>query len=144
MDNLFHFGYLPSRWGIVTIVAGWLFVFAIWLLFLMPTRCHYAVGTRGCTRQVWGKLRGCYQHAELKRDAVWTALGRRNPGQAVRLTWGISRAQHGRRVGDDPAGPAAQQGVYNAANMLFAAGSFLSPYSLYFSRDRQTHSESRS
>jgi hypothetical protein len=118
--------YLPSRWGIVAVVAGWCFVFAIWLMFLMPTRCHYDVGHHGCTRQVYGKLRGCYQHAELKRDAVWAALGRRNPGLAVRLTWGNSRNQYGRRVGDDPgmSGAAAQQGLVNAANLLFAAGSF--------------------
>lgn len=91
----------------------------------MPTWCDYDVGGRGCTRPVYGKVRGCFQHARLKRDAVWAALGKRNPGMVVRLTWGNSRPQAGRLVGADAvmSERTAQQGAYNLSMWVFAAAS---------------------
>lgn len=115
--------YLSPFWGTVAVVTGWIFVVVVWVLVLMPTYCDYDVGARGCTREVYGKFRGCWQHRRLKRDAVWAAFGRRNPGMAVRLTWGDDRPQSGRRVGTNTgmSDMAAQQGVYNASMWIFAA-----------------------
>ncbi len=117
--------YLSPILGTICVVAGWIFLFTIWVLLIMPTWCDYDVGGRGCTRQVYGKVRGCFQHARLKRDAVWAALGKRNPGMAVRLTWGNSRPQPGRLVGADAvmSERTAQQGAYNLSMWVFAAAS---------------------
>jgi hypothetical protein len=113
----------PSPWFTAAVVVGWLFALAIWVLLIMPTWCHYDVGDHGCTRHVNGKLGGCYQHSQLKRDAMWAAMKRRNPGLAFRVTWGDSRSHHGRQLGTNAAmsGRIAQQGAYNASMWWFAA-----------------------
>lgn len=117
--------FLEPTYGKVFIVAAWIFMLSVWVLFFMPTYCDYDVGGRGCSREVYGKFRGCWQHKRLKRDAVWAAFGRRNPGMAVRLTWGDSLPRLGRRVGSDTgiSPEAKNQGVYNAANLLVGLGS---------------------
>ncbi|MGH3886702.1 MAG: hypothetical protein ACRDSZ_09050 [Pseudonocardiaceae bacterium] len=117
----------PGTLATVFVVAAWIFVGMIWVLLFMPTYCDYDVGGRGCTREVYGKVRGCFQHRRLKRDAIWAAMGKRNPGLAFRLTWGNSRPQPGHRLGPDPgmSDRAAQQGVYNASMWAFAAVSAL-------------------
>lgn len=117
--------YFPTILGTAFVALTWIFVFIIWLLLLMPTWCDYDVGGRGCTRQVYGKVRGCWQHARLKRDAMWAAMKRRNPGMAFRLTWGDHRPQPGHQVGGDlgMSDSAARQGAYNASMWLFAAAS---------------------
>lgn len=117
--------YLPTTLGTVFVVLAWIFLFIIWLLLLMPTLCDYDVGGRGCTRQVYGKVRGCFQHARPKRDAMWAAMNLRNPGMAFRLTWGDRRPQPGHQVGGNPgmSESAARQGAYNASMWLFAAAS---------------------
>lgn len=115
--------YLSPFWGTVSVAAAWIFVVIIWVLVVMPTWCDYDVGGRGCTRQVYGKVRGCHQHSRLKRDAMWAAWGKRNPGMAVRLTWGNRHPEPGRLVGADVgmSDRAAQQGVYNVSMWIFAA-----------------------
>ncbi|MGH3908022.1 MAG: hypothetical protein ACRDTE_28160 [Pseudonocardiaceae bacterium] len=117
--------YFPTTLGTVFVVLAWIFVFTIWLMFLMPTLCDYDVGDRGCIRQVYGKLRGCFQHARLKRDAMWAAMKLRNPGMAFRLTWGDRRPQPGHQIGGNlgMSESAARQGAYNASMWLFAAAS---------------------
>ncbi|HEX4099490.1 MAG TPA: hypothetical protein VHY21_02955 [Pseudonocardiaceae bacterium] len=114
---------IPGKLTTVAVVAAWVFVVMIWVLLFMPTYCDYDVGGRGCTREVYGKVRGCFQHRRLKRDATWAAMGRRNPGLAFRLTWGDSRPQPGHQLGTNPgmSNKAAQQGVYNASMWAFAA-----------------------
>ena len=59
-----------------------------WACLLMPTWCDYQT-QRGtpCTRRVRGKLRGCRQHSRLKRDAMFAAMGMRNPGMVIRVMW---------------------------------------------------------
>jgi len=114
--------YLSPFWGTVAVGAGWIFVVIIWVLVIMPTWCDYDVGGRSCTRQVYGKVRGCYQHSRLKRDAMWAAWGKRNPGMAVRLTWGNRYPEPGRLVGATVlSDKAAQQGAYNVSMWIFAA-----------------------
>ena len=114
--------FYPGVWFTVLVVMAWIFVFSVWILVRMPTRCHYDVGPHGCTRWVSGKLGGCYQHSQLKRDAMWAAMKRRNPGLAFRITWGQSQ-QLGRQLGTDPemSDRIAQQGAYNASMWWFAA-----------------------
>lgn len=60
--------FYPGGWFTALFVLICVVVFAIWVLVAMPTRCHYDVGTHGCTRRVNGKLRGCWDHSQLKRD----------------------------------------------------------------------------
>jgi hypothetical protein len=120
---LVRYLYLSPVWGTIAVALAWMFMVIIWVLFVMPTNCAYDVGDHGCTRQVWGKVGGCFQHGQLKRDAVWAAMGKRNPGMAVRLTWGHSRAQLGRQLGTN-AGTSAtadQQGAYNVTMLVIAA-----------------------
>lgn len=130
---LFH-----ERFGTIFVVCAWIFVFMLWLMFFMDTYCDYDLGDRGCSRQVYGKLRGCWQHARLKRDAVWTAFGRTNPGALIRLTWSNRTPEPGRRVGERAGGPrgsrpdegdgerqpseaAAQQGFYGLSMWVLTA-----------------------
>ncbi|MGH3838700.1 MAG: hypothetical protein ACRDSF_23855 [Pseudonocardiaceae bacterium] len=115
--------FFPGKLATVSVVAAWIFVVMIWVLVGVPTWCDYDVGGRGCTRQVYGKLRGCFQHSRLKRGAMWAAMKRKNPGLAFRTTWGDSRPYPGHQLGTDPgmSDRAAQQGAYNASMWLFAA-----------------------
>jgi len=99
-----------EKFGVIFVVCAWIFVFMIWMMFLMDTYCDYDLGDRGCSRQVYGKLRGCWQHARLKRDAVWAALGRHNPGTLFRLTWSNGAPEAGRRVGDPDSSTARRDG----------------------------------
>lgn len=129
--------FLEPTYGKIFVVAAWIFVFTVWLLAFMPTYCDYDIGPRGCSREVYGKFRGCWQHRRLKRDAVWAAFGRRNPGMAIRLTWGDRIPRPGRRVGGDLgiSDAAQNQGVYNAANLLVGAASlFVAVLALLLSR----------
>lgn len=116
--------YLPTTLGTVFVVLAWIFVFMVWLLLVMPTWCDYDIGSgRGCSRLVYGKVRGCWQHRRLKRDAMWAAMGKRNPGMAFRLTWGNRYPQPGRQVGGNlgMSETAARQGAYNASMWFFTA-----------------------
>ena len=110
-------GYAVSapKLGVIFVVCAWIFVFMIWMMFLMNTYCDYDVGGRGCSRPVYGKIRGCWQHARLKRDAVWAAFGRHNPGTLTRLTWSNRTPEPGRRVGDRAGGPPALQDKLSGA-----------------------------
>jgi hypothetical protein len=113
----------PGGWFIALFVVVWFVAVSIWVLTLMPTRCHYDVGTHGCVRKVNGKLRGCWDHSQLKRDAVWAAMRHRNPGLAVRLTWGDHRPNLGRQLGTNPAmsNRDAETRVYKVSMWWFGA-----------------------
>jgi len=82
-----YMGYPPREhllaWVFVSIT-----VTLMWFSFLMPTHCDYLT-LRGtpCNRYVRGKLRGCRDHGRWKRDAMFAALGGRNPGRRFRTTW---------------------------------------------------------
>ena len=95
------------RYGIVVASLFWFTEVMIWVFFLMDTWCDYYLEAkgRGCIREVYGKLKGCGSHRRLKRDAMWAAIGRRNPGMAFRITWGGGSPQPGRRIGADGAAP---------------------------------------
>lgn len=75
---------LPTFTWIMLAVA----VVLSWFSFFIPTYCDYQTqrGT-SCTRWVRGKLRGCKQHARLKRDAVWQVIRLHNPGLLFRVRW---------------------------------------------------------
>jgi hypothetical protein len=138
---------LAEKFGVIFVVCAWIFVFMIWMMFLMDTYCDYDLGDRGCSRPVYGKLRGCWQHARLKRDAVWAALGRHNPGTLIRLTWSNRAPEPGRRVGDragssrlpraepgaaQPSEAAAQQGFYGLSMWAFTAVSAVAAVAALF------------
>lgn len=125
---------LQPRYGTFLVVMLGLVVLVAWVLFAMPTWCDYDVGGRGCTNPAYGKFNGCWRHSRLKRDAMWAAVGRRNPGMAFRLMWTNSNPQPGRRVGpraDAQMPPAVdrhgrpisegavRQGAYNVAMLTF-------------------------
>lgn len=82
------YAFFAAKLGVIFVVCAWLVVFMIWVMFFMPTYCDYDLGHRGCSKEVYGKLRGCRFHARLKRDAVWAALGQHNPGTMIRLKIG--------------------------------------------------------
>jgi hypothetical protein len=98
--------------GVVALVFIYAVIFGLWLMFLMPTQCDYITQRGGhCTRTVRGKLNGCASHARMKRDALFGAVGKRNPGtgsacfgaMAPRRPDGGSRVRHRRRpASDDP------------------------------------------
>jgi hypothetical protein len=113
----------PGGWFTALFVLVWFIVVVIWVLFLMPTRCHYDVGTHGCVRKVNGKLRGCWDHSQLKRDAVWAAMKHRNPGLAMRITWGDHRSDLGRQLGTNPvfSDRTAETGAYKTSMWWFTA-----------------------
>jgi len=125
---------LVARLGAIFVVALWIVVLMIWVMFFMDTYCDYDLGTRGCSRRVYGKLRGCGQHDRLKRDAVWTVLRTRNPGTRFRLTWG-KRDEPGRRLGrallatepgitehdNSRSAATGSQGVYGLTMWIFTA-----------------------
>jgi hypothetical protein len=134
-----------GRFGVIFVACAWIFAFMIWMMFFMNTYCDYDLGHRGCIRQVYGKLRGCHDHARLKRDAIWAALGRRNPGSIFRLTWSNRTADPGRRTPggapqpgpprrDDDARPevVARQGAYNASMWVFTAVSAVAAVAALF------------
>jgi hypothetical protein len=100
----------------------------LWILLLMPTRCHWDLGTHGCTRSVKGKLNGCRSHNQRKHDAAWSALGLRNPGTLLRVTW-TGGDHHGWKVGrtslsaralpdSDGTSGGKKQGTYNMIMLL--------------------------
>lgn len=122
--------------GVAFVVLLEVSALMLWVMFGIPTWCDYDVDGRGCTRPVYGKLNGCWQHARLKRDAMWAAIGRRNPGMAFRLTWMTDHARPSRRVGGAPSqkqdkrvdrngdpisDKAAKQGAYNVSMWVFTA-----------------------
>jgi hypothetical protein len=113
----------PGGWFTALFVVVWFVAVTGWVLFLMPTRCHYDVGTHGCTWKVNGKLRGCHLHSQLKRDAIGAAIGHRNPGLAFRITWGDRRPNLGRQYGTDPtwSDRGAETGAYRTSIWWFTA-----------------------
>jgi len=127
-----------EKFGTFFVVSAWIFVLMVWLMFFMDTYCDYDLGDRGCSREVYGKLRGCWQHARRKRDAVWAAFGRHNPGTLIRLTWSNRTPEPGRRIDERAGGPrvrrpepdeverqpskaAEQQGLYGLSMWVFTA-----------------------
>lgn len=76
------------RWTWVVLALSAL---GMWWLFFMPTYCDQVLVTnnkRQCsTREIRGKLRGCWQHRRDKRDAVFAFLRVRNPGMLFRFAW---------------------------------------------------------
>ena len=85
--------------GVVALVFIYAVIFGLWLMFLMPTQCDYITQRGGhCTRTVRGKLNGCASHARMKRDALFGAVGKRNPGTGFRVLWGDGTSQTGWRV----------------------------------------------
>jgi hypothetical protein len=120
--------------GVVTLVLIDLAVFGLWVLLLMPTQCDYITQRGGhCTRTVRGKLSGCASHGRLKRDALFGAIGKRNPGTGFRVLWGDGRSQVGWRIAsampppsqppgprpDPPGGGGAPSARYNRWMMGF-------------------------
>jgi hypothetical protein len=90
---------LREKIGVVALVLIYVTLFGIWVLSLMPTRCDYITQRGGhCTRSVRGKLNGCASRARLKRDALFGAIGRRNPGTRFRVLWGDGSSQVGWRI----------------------------------------------
>jgi hypothetical protein len=110
-------------------LAAWILgvpaVLLCWFSFLMPTRCDYQTkaGTP-CLNRVRGKLRGCSIHSHLKRDAMFAALGLRNPGQRFRRMWTAPgtpvRTVPNARPADRPSdnGPANKRGAYDGAILV--------------------------
>jgi hypothetical protein len=98
---IYAIGYvlLREKIGVVALVLIYVTLFGIWVLSLMPTRCDCVTQRGGhCTRSVRGKLNGCVSHARLKRDALFGAIGRRNPGTGFRVLWGDGSSQVGWRI----------------------------------------------
>jgi hypothetical protein len=98
---LFGLGYalFREKVGVVALVFIYAAVFGLWVMFVMPTQCDYITQRGGhCTRTVRGKLNGCASHARLKRDALFGAVGKRNPGTGFRVLWGDGTSQIGWRV----------------------------------------------
>jgi hypothetical protein len=97
--------------GTVALVLIYCVIFGLWVLLLMPTHCDY-ITQRGdhCTRTVRGKLNGCASHGRLKRDALFGAVGRRNPGTGFRVLWGDGRSQLGWRISSAAPPPSPSPG----------------------------------
>lgn len=119
-------------------------ILLFWFLFLMPTKCDFEVEGRGCRNDVYGKLRGCERyHARDKRDAIFSALGMRNPGAAIRTTW-ADNPDGGRTIGAVSSrapinsGDAARnrsQAMFNSLSLFVAAvGSVASVLALFVSK----------
>ncbi|MBV9920133.1 MAG: hypothetical protein JOY78_04645 [Pseudonocardia sp.] len=97
--------------GVVALVLIYAVIFGLWVLLLMPTQCDYITQRGGhCTRTVRGKLNGCASHARMKRDALFGAIGRRNPGTGFRVLWGDGTSQTGWRVASAMPPPPAGAG----------------------------------
>jgi hypothetical protein len=92
LGYIFQQAVFPGGWFTALFVVIWFLVVTIWVLFFMPTRCHYDVGTHGCLWKVNGKLRGCHWHSQLKRDAVWAAMKHRSHGEIIVRPQGDSLA----------------------------------------------------
>lgn len=76
-----------------------------------------------CDRGVRGKARGCWTHGRWKRDAMFAAMGGRNPGQRFRMVWSApapsARSSRSRPVGDAESREAnASQGAYNLVMLI--------------------------
>ena len=93
---------------------------------------------------MYGRLRGCERyHARDKRDAIFSALGMRNPGAAIRTTW-ADNPDAGRTVGAVrsrvPTSPAdaarnRSQAMFNSLSLFVAAvGSIASVLALFVSK----------
>ncbi|BBG01306.1 MULTISPECIES: hypothetical protein [Pseudonocardia] len=100
----------------------------IWVLFIMPTKCGYDLGPRGCANPVRGKLNGCHYHDDLKRDALFAAMRMRNPGQYFRVKWNDGSTPRGRTWGAASIPPSsaversnARQGSYDMVMLLITA-----------------------
>lgn len=123
MALLAHIGYPPER-----NLLAWMFgvpaVLLFWTLFLMPTKCDYMTQrNKPCDRSVRGKARGCWTHGRWKRDAMFAAFGRRNPGQRFRVMWsapgGGQKPVPARRVRDDDRETTnASRGGYNLVMLI--------------------------
>jgi hypothetical protein len=119
-----YYGYPPEQNLLV-----WIFavpaVFLFWLLFLIPTKCDYrTLRNKPCDRGVRGKVRGCWDHARWKRDAMFAAVGRRNPGERFRVMWSapgapepIVKQSQAVRGNDGPAANATR-GTYNLVMLI--------------------------
>lgn len=83
------------KWGPVLYSLILAVVIMVWILFFMDTRCDYQTDKGSpCTREVYGKVRGCRQfHSRLKTDAIYAALRMRNPGMVFRVMWFTSGSQ---------------------------------------------------
>lgn len=125
-----HYALVP-RYGFGVVLLFVFVVLPLWLLFAMPTACDFEVRGRGCVRGVRGKARGCFQHDRLKRDAIFAALGMRNPGMAFRVMW-LDSTSGGRALGGSPGagsgtpGPTGDtanraQARYNTISIIVAA-----------------------
>lgn len=123
--------WLEPRYGTVVVILLGFVVLMLWVLFVMPTKCDYDVGGRGCVRGVCGKLNGCHDHGRLKRDAMFAAMRMRNPGLIFRVMWS-SGSHSGRALGATSPIPAsdaekmsdekrAKQGAYNLVMLVVTA-----------------------
>ncbi|MGH3564934.1 MAG: hypothetical protein ACRDRH_02635 [Pseudonocardia sp.] len=134
---------LEPRYGLGVVLLLGFVVLLLWVLFLMPTRCDFEVNGRGCRRKVNGKARGCHDHAQAKRDAIFAALRMRNPGMAFRLMW-LDGSQAGRALdGSAPGGRSLSadsaanrsQAVFNTVSIIVAAvGSIAGVLALFISK----------
>ena len=134
---------LEPTYGLGVVVLLGLVALMLWFLFLMPTKCDFDVGGRGCRRDVYGKLRGCHDHRRDKRDAMFAALQMRNPGMAFRVLW-LSGSNGGHPLGDPSGGagsggdtsPANRgQGLFNMVSLIVAGvGSVAGVLALFLSK----------
>jgi hypothetical protein len=113
LATIYAIGYMLFREkiGVVALVLIYVTLFGLWVLLLMPTQCDY-ITQRGehCTRGVRGKLKGCASHGRLKRDALFGAIGRQNPGTRFRVLWGDGRSHIGWRITSAAPPPAPTPG----------------------------------
>jgi hypothetical protein len=110
-----------------------------WISFLMPTTCDYITQRRKpCDYDVRGKLCGCRFHGRWKRDAMFAALGGRNPGQRFRVTWQAPETRADPRLAraEPPPGQRAAQpehrGAYDLAMLAATIISAIAALATYF------------
>lgn len=86
-----------GRWPASAIL--WILVLVLWLTFFKKTRCDVETneGT-GCGRDARGRLRSCglVKHKRAKNDALWRAIGLRNPAIRYRIMWAQEHSGYGR------------------------------------------------
>ena len=120
-----YFGLEPIYGPWVVALLGAV-VLMLWVLFVMPTKCDYDLGDRGCTLDVYGKLKGRYHHGRLKRDAIFAALRMQNPGLIFRVRWSdgsrSGRVLGAAEVADETTTNRARQGIYNMAMLGATVG----------------------
>lgn len=84
---------LPEA-GTIGVVAFEVAFLVFWYLFFKNTVCDFQGRNGPCSRDSYGKLRGCgvfVSHSRGKRAALLDALNLANPENAFRVTWSDDR-----------------------------------------------------